>query len=71
MKEHKRSLTFRSEIPYPLLSCICTTSKLAIKAAKRDSDCFPKPPTPTSKALPLGLSRMRLILKIKLYQLII
>lgn len=31
--------------------------------ANRDRDCLPDPPTPTSKALPLGLSKIREILE--------
>lgn len=34
-----------------------------MKAASLDRDCLPEPPTPTSKALPLGLSKIRFILK--------
>jgi len=31
----------------------------AMEAAKRQEDCFPLPPTPTSMALPRGWDRMR------------
>lgn len=36
-----------------------------MNAARRDSDCLPLPPTPISNALPLGLSKILLILKLK------
>lgn len=34
-----------------------------MKAANLDKDCLPLPPTPTSKALPRGDSKIRFILK--------
>lgn len=59
--------TFKSLTPYPFFSCICTTSKLDMNAAKRARDCFPLPPTPTNRALPRGDSKMRLILERKMF----
>ena len=61
-----RKVTLRSAIPYPFLSVIWNTSKLLIKAAKRDKLCLPEPPTPTNKAYPRGLSKIRLIRQLQI-----
>ena len=37
------------------------TSYPLMKLARRDRDCFPLPPTPTTRALPRGLSMMRVM----------
>lgn len=39
--------SFRSLMPYVEDMTICITVKPQMKAARRDRDCFPLPPTPT------------------------
>lgn len=53
--------TFISGIAYPLRRVIWKTSNELIKAANLARLCFPLPPTPTSRALPRGDSKIRLI----------
>lgn len=53
--------TLRSCMPYPLLSLGWNTSMLERCAARRVRLCLPLPPTPMSRAWPLGHARMRLI----------
>lgn len=52
---------FRSSTVYVDLSCTWNGSREDMNADRRASDCFPLPPTPTSNALPLGSSIIRLI----------
>lgn len=54
-------VTFRSCMLYPLLRVGWNTSMLERWAARRVRLCLPLPPTPTSRAWPLGHARMRLI----------